>query len=93
MVLFAAAPEWIVDENKAPPIYRVRILVDETQNNTKQNTVLVQYRYGDTVTTLQATGFWCLSECEMKQNTGKPDPTHEMCEIFLWATQQTAQKS
>ena len=56
--------------------------------------MLVQYRHGDTVTALQATGFRCLSECEIKQDTGgKPDRTHKICEIFLWATQQSAQKS
>ena len=82
------------EENLPFTVSEIAILVDETQKITKQNTVLVQYKYGDTVTALQASGFRCLSECEMKQDTGeKPDRTHKICEIFLWATQQSAQMS
>ena len=49
-------------------VSEIAILVDETQKITKQNTVLVQYRYGDTVTALQATSVAIFS------NSGLPLP-------------------
>ena len=82
-MLVRCLPEFVVDEGHLPlAVPEIAISIDETQTITKQNTVLMMYKYVVAVTTLQATGFLYLPVSEMKHDAESPDCSHTICGIF-----------